>query len=889
MRRLFLISFLILVTALIVFGYLFLKKSKKPQSLVMDFIPADVELVIECDNLKQFTSKAISKNKVVEELKKNPAIAEFITLLSTIDSICKGSDCEYFLSENHSYFIYDSTSNGAVGLFAFNLKSIKHSDAILTMLNKKIQSVNVIQSNQSKNEFLSITIKKNEPNLYVYNKNGLFLMSRSLNYLEDIIADKNKPKLSSNNLFTVLQENEQSGSDFKIFIKNNQLKDFINQTELKQQITQDSTLWTYVDLNLTDNELKWNGFIDRQKSKLMNALVNQTPVEPTLLNYCPVNTAYFYFLGLNNYSSFSQTFSVENQIEDFKKQRAELNKFTDADIITEWNSIGNGEFMLAERHAEGMIGIVGISNKLKANAFIKQLSDSSFSLSETIIDSVYRIVNPNVFNVLSIGLFNLNASFVFLQNNHLIFADQPDAISKYLNDLKTNGSINSDQNFITNKKTNLSDKCNYFYYQNLSSPNELKSIIKSSFAIEFPALLNNSSSFSDFGFQLSNYKNKIYVQASLNTGKVIQQVPEINVNNTIWELNLDTVSLNTPEIVINHKTQEKEIITSDENGNVYLIDANGNLLWKKTVSGKVISNFNQVDFHRNDKLQYLFNTEDEIHLLNRKGEYIEGFPVKLDEKATNPLSVFDYENDKNYRILIACKNNKIYNYNIEGKKQGGFEVVSTQTTVTNPITFKRVDGKDFLIATDVSGKIYCFDRKGRTRLSFKNNLPANTKSLSILVNASVESTSFVYFDSKKNTLNQLFWTDKLVSKKINSQVISDQIDFSKNCNSKNINPAFLTVNGIDIYDENVNFSKSYANKSKDHNALKTICYKNKIYYLLKLNGSKIKLLDNNLNEIKIDNLNFNQFPVIEPLFINDKINITGAYQNKIMCFEVSLD
>ena len=888
MRRLFLISFLILVTALIVFGYLFLKKSKKPELLLMDFIPADVELIIECDNLKQFTSKATTKNKVIDELRKNNAISDFIKLLSTIDSISRGSDCEEFLSENHSYFIYDSTLNGSVSLFAFNLKSIKHSDAILNMIKKKFQSVNIIQSGQLKNEFISISVKKNEPNLYAYNKNGLFIMSRSLNYLEDIIANKNKPKLSSNNLFSSLQENEQSGSDFKIFIKNNQLKDFINHNVLKQQIAQDSSLWTYVDLNLTDNEIKWNGFIDYQKSTLMSALISQTPIEPTLLNNCPANISYFYFLGLNNYLSFSKTFSVENQNADFKIQRAELNKFTDADIITEWNSIGNGEFMLAEQHLAGMIGVTGVSSKLKATSFIKQLSDSSFALDETIVDTIYRIVNPNLFYVLSNGLFKINANYVFLKNNCLIFAEQPFIINNYINDLNAKGSINSDQNFTTNKKTNLSDKCNYFYYQSFPSANELKSIIKSSFAIELPALLNNTTSFSDFGFQLSNYKNKIYAQASLNMGKIIQQAPTIQTNNAIWEINLDTISLNTPEIVINHKNQEKEIITSDENGNIYLIDAKGNLLWKKTVSGKVISNFNQVDFHKNDKLQYLFNTEDELHLLNRKGEYIEGFPVKLDEKATNPLSVFDYENDKNYRILIACKNNKIYNYNIEGKKQGGFEVVSTQTTVTNPVTFKRIDGKDFLIATDVAGKIYCFDRKGRTRLSFKNNLPANTKSLSVLVNASIESTSFVYFDSNKNTLNQLFWTDKLVSKKINSQVISDQIDFSKNCDSKNINPAFLTVNGIDVYDENVNFLKSYANKNKDHNALKTICYKNKIYYLLKLNGNKLKLLDNNLNEIKIDNLNFNQFPVIEPLLNNDKLNITGAFQNKVMCFEIGL-
>ena len=887
MRKLFLISFLILVSALIVFGYFFLKKSKKPESLVMDFIPEDVEMVIEPDNLNLFSKKLNSKNKVIDELKKNPVITNFISLLNTIDSISKDTDCEEFLNENHAYFVYDSTPAGSAMLFAFNLKSIKHSDAILSALQNKIQSANVIQSGKSKNEIISIVLRKNEPNLYAYNKNGLFMMSQSLSYLEEIITNNKKPKLSSNMLFTSLQENEQSGADLKIFIKNNQLKELLTDAEIKNQIAHDSTLWAHADVNLTDNELKWNGFIDHQKSPLLSAFVNQTPIEPTLINYCPANASYFYFLGLSNYLSFNQAMYSNKQPPDYKKKHESLNKFMDADIMTEWSSITNGEFLVSGQSVE-TVGIAGITANSKAKDLIKQLSDSTFSLNEAITDSVYRMVNPDIFNVLSFGLFTINASYVFLQNNHLIFADNHNAISNFITDLKTKGSIAADQNFTANKKMNLSDKCTYFYYQNLSNANELKSVLHSSIAIELPELLGNASSFSDVGFQLSNYKNKIYVQASLNTGKIIQQAPVIQASNAVWEFNLDTVSLSTPEIVINHKTQEKEIITSDEKGNVYLIDAKGNLLWKKTVNGKVISNFNQVDFYRNDKLQYLFNTEDELHLLNRKGEYVEGFPVKLDEKASSPLAVFDYENDKNYRILIACKNNKIYNYNIEGKKQGGFEVVSTQATVTNSVTFKRIDGKDYLIATDVSGNIYCFDRKGRTRISFKNNLPANTKCLTILANASSESTSFVFFNSKKNTLNQLFWTDKLVSKKINSQVISEQIDFSKNCDSKNINPAFLTANGIDVYDENVNFLKSYSNKSKDHNALKTICFKNKIYYLLKLNGYKLKLLDNNLNEIKTDNLFFNQFPVIESLNINDKINITGTYQNKVICFEVSL-
>jgi hypothetical protein len=142
MRRLFLISFLILIAGLTVLGYLFLKKSKKPELLVMDVIPADIELLIECDNINQLTQKLTKNNLVCNELLKNQIIQSFVNDLSLLDTIASNSDCQEYLSENHVYLAYDTSALGSNCLLAFNLKSIKHSETIKKFLQKKITSFN---------------------------------------------------------------------------------------------------------------------------------------------------------------------------------------------------------------------------------------------------------------------------------------------------------------------------------------------------------------------------------------------------------------------------------------------------------------------------------------------------------------------------------------------------------------------------------------------------------------------------------------------------------------------------------------------------------------------------------------------------------------------------
>ncbi len=98
---------------------------------------------------------------------------------------------------------------------------------------------------------------------------------------------------------------------------------------------------------------------------------------------------------------------------------------------------------------------------------------------------------------------------------------------------------------------------------------------------------------------------------------------------TVWESLLDTAVIIKPALVINHNTQEKEIFVQDASHKIYLINSTGRILWEQTLEGPIMSKIAQVDFFKNGKLQYLFNTADKLHLIDRNGNYVERYPVTL--------------------------------------------------------------------------------------------------------------------------------------------------------------------------------------------------------------------------------------------------------------------
>jgi hypothetical protein len=268
--------------------------------------------------------------------------------------------------------------------------------------------------------------------------------------------------------------------------------------------------------------------------------------------------------------------------------------------------------------------------------------------------------------------------------------------------------------------------------------------------------MNSLSKVQAVGYQLASSNNMIY-----NSISVIFKERQIEQSTTEWETLLDTVAAIKPFFFVNHNTGAREIFIQDMKNNVYLINAAGRILWKAPIRERITGAVYMVDYYRNGKFQLLFSSKNYLHVLDRNGNYVERHPVKLRSPATNGLALFDYDNNKNYRLFIAGEDKQIYSYDISGNVVRGWKPFRTATTVASEISFFRVSGKDYIVATDESS-IYFLDRQGNVRLNVKEPVTrAKNSTLKLITGRepSIVCTSpdgtiqHIYFDGSVRKFN----------------------------------------------------------------------------------------------------------------------------------------
>src|SRR5690606_8195677 len=105
-------------------------------------------------------------------------------------------------------------------------------------------------------------------------------------------------------------------------------------------------------------------------------------------------------------------------------------------------------------------------------------------------------------------------------------------------------------------------------------------------------------------------------------------------------------------------------------------------------------------------------------MIDRIGNFVERYPVKLESEATTGMSLFDYENNRDYRIFIPCENKRVYLYSKEGNTIKDWSFGRTETVVTTPVQYFRLDGKDYIVFAD-QNNMYMLNRKGDVRVKVK--------------------------------------------------------------------------------------------------------------------------------------------------------------------------
>ena len=181
------------------------------------------------------------------------------------------------------------------------------------------------------------------------------------------------------------------------------------------------------------------------------------------------------------------------------------------------------------------------------------------------------------------------------------------------------------------------------------------------------------------------------------------------------------------DVVLNHNNWQKEFILQDEKTRLILLSDSGEMLWRKAVWRHTISNFSQVDIYFNKKLQYAFISDGQVHVYDRLGRRVNGFPLNLptyfESKFLLPLR---WKNDKEQRFLVAGeipgnaikKEGRLYLLN----RYGGISRAWNPRKLEAPLASKPIyledNGKTYILILLENGSLYALDKNARVHPGF---------------------------------------------------------------------------------------------------------------------------------------------------------------------------
>ena len=384
----------------------------------------------------------------------------------------------------------------------------------------------------------------------------------------------------------------------------------------------------------------------------------------------------------------------------------------------------------------------------------------------------------------------------------------------YINGVVDNYSLNSNSNY---KKIALEEI--------IENEEKLYFDFKNDLLTEYDIISTNQENKFDF-FQLDTTDAvlDLYKIFQLKEGNNLASINGIISNykddskNSEIELKFETSISNEiilgPLIVKNHTNNKNEVFIQDSENIIYLINDNGQIEWTKKINDRVIDEVKQIDSYKNGRLQYVFATQNSLHMIDRKGRDVGKFPLKFNDQITKPVSVFDYDNNKNYRLLIT-QNDELFMFDSKGNRVRGFDYNKKNKIITKPEHF-RISNKD-IIVFKTSDDLKILNRRGKVRIKINGDYNYSKDEIFQYQNSLLTTTvnnKIVKIDMKGNSkeLSSMSFDGKYVSDKktiytLQKNILSNskkniEIQFGKYENFSAISDKKNTL--INIYDSQNN-------------------------------------------------------------------------------------
>ncbi|MEZ4944955.1 MAG: hypothetical protein R2804_05440 [Cyclobacteriaceae bacterium] len=272
---------------------------------------------------------------------------------------------------------------------------------------------------------------------------------------------------------------------------------------------------------------------------------------------------------------------------------------------------------------------------------------------------------------------------------------------------------------------------------------------------------NNFLNIDKGAFQLSRLETNYYLNTSFQFSPSLPA--QGNLERITYGFGSNIVT--PPKIVRNHISKEIELVIQDSLSNIYLLSKDIKTLWKQSVDDQVVDGVKQIDFFANGKLQLFFTTVNAIHIIDRLGRYVEGYPKKLDLSNKVEFSqVVDYDRSKRYRYLVTEEKGNLILTDKVGNQLEGWNPKKLNGKMLSAAKHYRVLGKDYFLATTQTGSVNLMNRRGELMKCFPMDLTMRPSGeVSITIGNSLSSSYFTAVS--KDGLKVQFGVDGQIRKK----------------------------------------------------------------------------------------------------------------------------
>ena len=144
-----------------------------------------------------------------------------------------------------------------------------------------------------------------------------------------------------------------------------------------------------------------------------------------------------------------------------------------------------------------------------------------------------------------------------------------------------------------------------------------------------------------------------------------------------------------------------------KNYDLRLLGRSRNPVWTVKFDSPLCGTVRQIDYLKNDKLQMLFGAGNKVYLLDRLGRMVRDFPVTLDKEILLGPDVYDFKGSKDYTMMILHTDNTVAQYDLSGKRPGGWNDISLSERIMSLPECLEVGGKTYwVVRTSYQTLIY---------------------------------------------------------------------------------------------------------------------------------------------------------------------------------------